>query len=60
MKLYSCLKFSYKQKGPKAVGALNVFYYCSYEGAVDLDKIKNPVEREAVEGKNTKHCFPSI
>ncbi|XP_037907722.1 neurobeachin-like protein 1 isoform X2 [Hermetia illucens] len=44
------LIFGYKQKGPKAVGALNVFYYCSYEGAVDLDKIKNPVEREAVEG----------
>lgn len=30
--------------------ALNVFYYCSYEGAVDLDKITNPIEREAVEG----------
>ena len=42
--------FSYKQKGPKAAEALNVFYYCSYEGAVDLDKITNPVEREAVEG----------
>lgn len=42
--------FSYKQKGPKAVEALNVFYYCSYEGAVDLDKIANPMEREAVEG----------
>lgn len=45
------LIFGYKQKGPKAVEALNVFYYCSYEGAVDLDKITNPVEREAVEGK---------
>ncbi|KAL5292423.1 NBEAL1 family protein [Megaselia abdita] len=44
------LIFGFKQKGPKAVEALNVFYYCSYEGAVDLDKIKNPVEREAVEG----------
>lgn len=44
------LIFGYKQKGPKAVDALNVFYYCSYEGAVDLDKIENPVEREAVEG----------
>lgn len=29
---------------------MNVFYYCSYEGAVDLDKISNPIEREAVEG----------
>ncbi|XP_046670158.1 neurobeachin-like protein 1 isoform X2 [Homalodisca vitripennis] len=44
------LVFGYKQKGPKAVEALNVFYYCSYEGAVDLDAITNPVEREAVEG----------
>ncbi|XP_049530577.1 neurobeachin-like protein 1 isoform X2 [Anopheles darlingi] len=44
------LIFGYKQKGPKAVEALNVFYYCSYEGAVDLDKIANPIEREAVEG----------
>ncbi|XP_030380341.1 neurobeachin-like protein 1 isoform X2 [Scaptodrosophila lebanonensis] len=44
------LIFGYKQRGPKAVEALNVFYYCSYEGAVDLDKITNPVEREAVEG----------
>ncbi|XP_055608825.1 neurobeachin-like protein 1 isoform X2 [Uranotaenia lowii] len=44
------LIFGYKQKGPKAVEALNVFYYCSYEGAVDLDKITNPIEREAVEG----------
>lgn len=44
------LIFGYKQKGPRAVDALNVFYYCSYEGAVDLDKIANPMEREAVEG----------
>lgn len=44
------LIFGYKQKGPRAVEALNVFYYCSYEGAVDLDKISNSVEREAVEG----------
>lgn len=44
------LIFGYKQKGPRAVEALNVFYYCSYEGAVDLDKIANSVEREAVEG----------
>lgn len=51
------LIFGYKQKGPKAVEALNVFYYCSYEGAVDLDKITNPVEREAVEGKLVVYSF---
>lgn len=44
------LIFGYKQKGPKAAEALNVFYYCTYEGAVDLDKIENNMEREAVEG----------
>ena len=44
------LIFGYKQRGPAAVEALNVFYYCSYEGAVDLDAITDPVERQAVEG----------
>lgn len=44
------LIFGYKQKGPRAAEALNVFYYCTYEGAVDLDKIENEMEREAVEG----------
>ncbi|XP_068086135.1 neurobeachin-like protein 1 [Anabrus simplex] len=44
------LIFGYKQKGPKAVEALNVFYYCSYEGAVDLDAIADEKERQAVEG----------
>jgi len=27
-----------------------VFYYCTYEGAVNLDAIKNAEEREALEG----------
>ena len=26
------LIFGYKQKGPAAVEAMNVFYYCTYEG----------------------------
>lgn len=26
------LIFGYKQRGPAAVEALNVFYYCTYEG----------------------------
>ena len=26
------LIFGYKQKGPAAAEALNVFYYCTYEG----------------------------
>ncbi|CAH1788242.1 unnamed protein product [Owenia fusiformis] len=44
------LIFGYKQKGPAAAEALNVFYYCTYEGAVDLDAISNPIERKALEG----------
>lgn len=44
------LIFGYKQKGPAAVDALNMFYYVSYEGAVDLDAIHDPVERAATEG----------
>ncbi|XP_052812655.1 neurobeachin-like protein 1 isoform X3 [Mya arenaria] len=44
------LIFGYKQKGQAAIDALNVFYYCTYEGAVDLDAVKNPIERKALEG----------
>ncbi|XP_044160987.1 neurobeachin-like protein 1 isoform X2 [Bufo gargarizans] len=44
------LIFGYKQRGPAAVEALNVFYYCSYEGAVDLDAIADEKERKAIEG----------
>ncbi len=44
------LIFGHKQQGEAAVKALNVFYYCSYEGAVNLDAITDPAEREAVEG----------
>ncbi|KAF3691862.1 Neurobeachin-like protein 2 [Channa argus] len=44
------LIFGYKQRGEDAVNALNVFYYCTYEGAVDLDAIANETERKALEG----------
>ncbi|XP_011603991.2 neurobeachin-like protein 2 isoform X2 [Takifugu rubripes] len=44
------LIFGYKQRGEEAVKALNVFYYCTYEGAVDLDAIANETERKALEG----------
>ncbi|KAG7467392.1 hypothetical protein MATL_G00152830 [Megalops atlanticus] len=44
------LIFGYKQQGPAAVEALNVFYYCTYEGAVDLDAITDEKERKALEG----------
>ncbi|XP_053116915.1 neurobeachin-like protein 2 isoform X2 [Hemicordylus capensis] len=44
------LIFGYKQRGPAAVEALNVFYYCTYEGAVDLDAIADEPQRKALEG----------
>ncbi|XP_057622636.1 neurobeachin-like protein 2 isoform X1 [Chionomys nivalis] len=44
------LIFGYKQRGPAAEEALNVFYYCTYEGAVDLDHVTDERERKALEG----------
>ncbi|XP_067642069.1 neurobeachin isoform X12 [Eurosta solidaginis] len=45
------LIFGYKQRGPEAIRATNVFYYLTYEGSVDLDAISDPVMREAVENQ---------
>ncbi|XP_015200106.2 lipopolysaccharide-responsive and beige-like anchor protein isoform X1 [Lepisosteus oculatus] len=45
------LIFGYKQQGPEAVRALNVFYYLTYEGAVNLSSITDPMLREAVEAQ---------
>lgn len=45
------LIFGYKQKGPEAVRATNVFYYLTYEGAVDMDNNSDPVMKEAVENQ---------
>merc|ERR1719376_1077634 len=42
------LIFGYKQRGPEAVRATNVFYYLTYEGSVDIDNITDPIERQAV------------
>ena len=40
------LVFGYKQRGPEAVRALNVFHYLTYEGSVNLDSVTDPVLRE--------------
>ncbi|XP_058444135.1 neurobeachin isoform X3 [Malaya genurostris] len=45
------LIFGYKQRGPEAMRATNVFYYLTYEGSVDLDTITDPVTREAIENQ---------
>eukprot|EP01125_Pyxidicula_operculata_P014591 TRINITY_DN4879_c0_g2_i1.p1 TRINITY_DN4879_c0_g2~~TRINITY_DN4879_c0_g2_i1.p1 ORF type:complete len:3297 (+),score=473.87 TRINITY_DN4879_c0_g2_i1:27-9893(+) len=43
------LIFGNKQRGPAAIEANNVFHYLSYEGAVDLDSIKDPDELKVIE-----------
>ncbi|XP_011499383.1 PREDICTED: neurobeachin-like [Ceratosolen solmsi marchali] len=45
------LIFGYKQKGPEAIRATNVFYYLTYEGSVDLDSITDSVMKEAIENQ---------
>jgi len=41
------LIFGYKQRGPDAVAAANVFYYLTYPGTVDIEDIKDPAIRAA-------------
>jgi len=42
------LVFGYKQRGKAAEEACNVFYYLTYEGAVDVTRLEEGVTREAV------------
>jgi hypothetical protein len=42
------LIFGYKQEGPAAIEATNVFHHLFYEGAVNVDDISDPLERLAV------------
>jgi Beige/BEACH domain/WD domain, G-beta repeat len=43
------LIFGYKQRGPEAESAHNLFHHLSYEGSVDLEKIADEVDRQAAE-----------
>lgn len=45
------LIFGYKQTGPNSVLADNVFYHLTYEGAVDIEKITDPLERDSLEAQ---------
>lgn len=40
------LIFGYRQRGPEAVRATNVFYYLTYDSSVNLEAITDPVMRE--------------
>jgi hypothetical protein len=44
------LIFGYKQQGPEAVRAVNVFHHMSYEGAIDLDTIDDHIQKSATIG----------
>jgi hypothetical protein len=35
--------------GPEAIRAVNVFYYLTYEGAINLDAITTPADRAVIE-----------
>jgi Beige/BEACH domain len=41
------LIFGYKQTGPASVLSHNVFHYLSYENAIDIEAIEDPIDREA-------------
>ena len=41
----------YRQRGPAAEDAINVFYYLTYEGGADLDAITDPGLRRAAEAQ---------
>merc|ERR1711968_361644 len=45
------LIFGYKQQGEEARKAHNVFYYLTYEGAVNLDEMTSDHERAAIEAQ---------
>lgn len=59
------LIFGYKQRGPEAGKADNVFYHLCYEGCVDMDTIVNLEDRYALEvqigefGQVPKQLFTS-
>ncbi|XP_052232540.1 protein FAN-like isoform X2 [Dreissena polymorpha] len=59
------LIFGYKQRGEEAEKADNVFYYMTYEGAINLDSITDPNERACMEiqimefGQVPKQLFTS-
>ena len=44
------LIFGWKQQGPAAADAVNVFHYLFYEGNVDIFAIEDPLQRNATIG----------
>lgn len=57
------LIFGAKQQGKAALEATNVFYYLTYEGAVDLDRIIDPLQKKVctlITGDQSNIPFSSI
>jgi len=42
------LIFGYKQRGPEAIKAQNTFVHVTYEGAVDINAIEDPVQKASI------------
>ncbi len=42
------LIFGYKQRGPEAIKANNLFFHLTYEGMVVIDDIKDPIQKIAL------------
>ncbi|KAK3745479.1 hypothetical protein RRG08_018697, partial [Elysia crispata] len=57
------LIFGFQQRGEEALKADNLFYYLTYEGAIDLDSIESDAERRSMEtqimefGQTPKQLF---
>ena len=45
------LIFGFKQRGKEAEKAVNIFYYLTYEGSVDLDAIEDELQRRSTEAQ---------
>jgi hypothetical protein len=43
------LIWGFKQQGQEAVKANNLFYYLTYEDAVNIDLVEDPLDRQAIE-----------
>ncbi|CAL9114662.1 unnamed protein product [Musa textilis] len=43
------LVFGYKQRGKPAMEAANIFYYLTYEGAVDLENMDDMLQKSSIE-----------
>eukprot|EP01126_Amoeba_proteus_P000445 TRINITY_DN10126_c0_g4_i2.p1 TRINITY_DN10126_c0_g4~~TRINITY_DN10126_c0_g4_i2.p1 ORF type:complete len:976 (-),score=197.01 TRINITY_DN10126_c0_g4_i2:134-3061(-) len=59
------LIFGYKQQGEAAIKANNLFHPWTYEGTIEIENVKDPIEKEAIKvqiaefGQTPKQIFTS-